>query len=187
MGDLMNRPISKVIDKDYYISFQKMVLNIALRFMNIDEDGYNDQVNFLLSEMGSFFNVDRTYLFTINERHKTMTYSHEWCNKGIKPEILTINQIPLTTFPWWLDQLEKNNLVYIEDPSQMPKAAKAEQDQLLRQNIKSLISVPVLIEDKIVAFIGIDSVKNYKVWPVEKINLLHTMAEIIANGINTIN
>ena len=32
----MNRPISKVIDKDYYISFQKMVLNIALRFMNID-------------------------------------------------------------------------------------------------------------------------------------------------------
>ena len=129
----MNRPISKVIDKDYYISFQKMVLNIALRFMNIDQDSYNDQVNFLLSELGSFFNVDRTYLFTINECKKTMTYTHEWCNLGIEPEVLTIEKIPLTVFPWWLDQLEHNNLVYIEDVNAMLKIAIAEQNQLLRQ------------------------------------------------------
>ena len=55
------------------------------------------------------------------------------------------------------------------------------------KKVKSLISVPVLIDNKIVAFIGIDSVKDYKVWSVEKINLLHTMAEVVANGINTIN
>lgn len=62
-----------------------------------------------------------------------MTYTHEWCNLGIEPEVLTIEKIPLTVFPWWLDQLEHNNLVYIEDVNAMLKIAIAEQNQLLRQ------------------------------------------------------
>ncbi len=66
-----------------------------------------------------------------------MTYSHEWCNEGIEAEVETIANIPPSTFPWWLDQFNNNQLVYIEDTSNMLREAIQEQDQLTEMIIFS--------------------------------------------------
>lgn len=176
----------KIKANDYQIAFQKMVLDISFEFMNINQENFDENVNNLLEKIGSFFNVDRTYLFIINN-NKTMTYSHEWCGAGINPEVGTIEEIPLDVFPWWIDQLNKNNLVYVEDVNAMSDKATAEQDQLYRQEVKSLISVPIIVEGKIKAFIGIDSVRSTKKWTEENIELLYIMAKILSRGITQIN
>lgn len=179
--------IEELKAKDYRIEFQNMVLGISFEFMSITQENFDEKVNDLLKNIGSFFNVDRTYLFSINHQNDTMTYSNEWCNTGIAPEVGTIDEIPLDVFPWWLDQLRRENLVYIEDVNIMPAEAKTVKEQLTRQGVKSLISVPIMIDEKIHAFIGIDSVKSTKKWTNEKIDLLYIMAKILASGIIRIN
>ena len=188
IGSYINRIyISKMKEKNYKIAFQKMVLDISFEFMSINQENFDEKVNKLLGNIGSFFNVDRTYLFTINHNNGTMTYSNEWCNIGISPEVGTIEEIPIEVFPWWIDQLNKNNLVYVEDVNVMPAEASAEQDQLYRQDVKSLISVPIIVEGRIQAFIGIDSVTSTKRWTEENIELLYIMAKILSSGITHIN
>lgn len=179
--------LDKIKAKDYQIAFQKMVLDISFNFMSINQQNFDENVNDLLGKIGSFFNVDRTYLFTLNNNNNTMTYSHEWCSDGINPEVRTIEEIPLEVFPWWIDQLNKNNLVYVEDVNFMPAEASTEQEQLYRQDVKSLVSVPIIVEEKIQAFIGIDSVTSTKKWTEENIELLQIMAKILSGGINQIN
>lgn len=179
--------IDKIKANNYLINFQKMVLDISFEFMNINQEKFDGKVNNLLGKMGSFFHVDRTYLFTINHNNDTMTYSNEWCNTGINPELSSIKEIPLDVFPWWLDQLNKNKLVHVEDVNNMPDEAISEQGQLYRQGVKSLVSVPIIVEGKIQAFIGIDSVKSTKKWSEENIELLYIMANIISNGISQVN
>ena len=176
----------KIKEKDYQIEFQKMILDIAFEFMSLNQENYNDKVDNLLEKVGEFFCVDRTYIFALNHKNKTMTYSNEWCSPGINPEVCTIEEMPLEVFPWWLGQLDKHKLVYIADVNLMPAEAKEEQIQLHRQDVKSLISVPIMLDGKIQAFIGIDSVRTIKKWSGENIELLHTMANILSRGMTQI-
>lgn len=182
-----NNCLEAIKIKDHQIEFQKMVIDIAFNFMNINPENYDKNVNELLRKVALFFNVDRTYLFTLNHIKSSMTYSHEWCNMGIKPEVDTIKDIDMESFPWWLDQLEKNNLVYVEDVELMPSEAKMEQEQLRRQGVKSLVSVPIIVDGEMQAFIGIDSVKSTKKWTEKNIEALNIMAKIISSGIKHIN
>lgn len=174
--------VSKIKDNKNKIEFQKIVSDILFDFLDINQENFDWKVNNLLKEIGEFFHVDRTYLFTINPDNDTMTYSNEWCNKGVNKEVGTIEEIPLDVFPWWIDQLETKKMVYIEDVDEMPKEAREEQEQLHRQEVKSLVSVPVMINDKIKAFIGIDSVLENKIWSTENIEMLNIMANILSSG-----
>ncbi|MGO5054104.1 EAL domain-containing protein [Lachnospiraceae bacterium LCP25S3_G4] len=174
--------VSKIKDNKNKIEFQKIVSDILFDFLDINQDNFDCKVNNLLEEVGNFFHVDRTYLFTINPDNDTMTYSNEWCNRGINKEVGTIEEIPLDVFPWWIEELETKKMVTIEDVDEMPKEAREEQEQLHRQEVKSLVSVPVMVNDKIKAFIGIDSVLENKPWSTENIEMLNIMANILSSG-----
>lgn len=173
----------KIKENNYQIEFQKIILDAAFEFMDLNQENFNGKVDKLLKDIGSFLNVDRTYLFTLDYSENTMTYSNEWCRVGINSQVDTIKEVPLEVFSWWMDQLDRNKLVYIEDVDAMPFIAIEEQRQLKRQDVKSLISVPVMSEGKIQAFIGIESVLSMKKWTEENIELLYTMANILSRGI----
>ena len=174
--------VSKIKDNKNKVEFQKIVSDILFDFLDINQENFDWKVNNLLKEIGEFFHVDRTYLFTINPDNDTMTYSNEWCNKGVNKEVGTIEEIPLDVFTWWIEELETKGIVYIEDVDEMPKEAREEQEQLHRQEVKSLVSVPVMVNDKIKAFIGIDSVLENKIWSTENIEMLNIMANILSGG-----
>ena len=174
--------VARIKENNFQMGFQKMNAKISSDFISINKQNADEKINELLSEMGLFFQADRTYLFTINY-DETMTYSHEWCAEGIGNELKTIENIPLTTFPWWLDQLRCNNLVKIEDTSKMPKEAINEQEQLLRQAVKSLISVPVNGKSRMKAFVGIDSVVYHRKWTGQDVELLNILSNILSDGL----
>lgn len=171
LGSYVNKVyIAKVRENREQILFLELVSAVTFDLLTFNEKNSGEKIQNLLKKIGVFFDIDRTYLFTINHAHNTMTYSNEWCKTGIDPEIGTINEVPLATFSWWVDQMRTNNLVKIEDVDALPVEAKAEQEQLQRQGIKSLIAVPIIENNKIYAFIGIDSVKEYKNWSAKRLN-----------------
>lgn len=183
-GYLVNEMyVAKIKQNDFQLMFQKLNAEISSDFITISQENLDEKINELLCKIGLFFEVDRTYLFLINYEDNTMTYSHEWCNDGIDTEVGTIESIPLSTFPWWIDNLKNNQLVYIEDTSKMPKEAINEQDQLIRQNVKSLISVPVEGENRMKAFVGIDSVKHYRKWASQDTKLLTILSNLLSDAL----
>ncbi len=173
--------------KDYLIAFQKMVLEMSFNFMGIDHKNYEMRVDHLLKSIGKFFEVDRTYLFTINHENQTIIYSNEWCEEGILPLVDRREKISLEIYPWWINQLQQNNLVYVEDVDLMSAEASVEQEHLRKQGVKSIISMPITVNGEIEAFIGIDSVKSTGKWSQENIELLRIMAQILSIGITQIN
>lgn len=167
-------------------AFQKMVLDITLDFMCLNEENYEERIEHLLESIGIFFEVDRTYLFTINHDADTMAYSHEWSNTGVSPLVRTNEEILLDNHPWWIDQLNNNKLVHVEDVSAMPTEASAEQKLLSKQGVRSVLAIPISVEGKIQAFIGIDSIKSTGRWSEESIEHLHIMGNVLSKGINQI-
>ncbi len=188
----MKIDLSKMfIDKpqNYLIEFQNRVLDIVFNFMSVDSTSYDKQVDKLLESIGTFFDVDRIYLFTIDDEYQTMTYSHEWCDTGVEPLIDTDAALGLLleSYPWWMEQLDRHGLVHVQDVSSMPPEASEEQKRLQKNDVKSIVSVAIKVKNKIVAYIGIDSVESTKKWTEEQIHLIHLMADILAKGIAQMN
>ena len=155
---------------------------ISSRFvgnMNIDE-----AINSSLANIGEISGASRAYLFLFRDDNKTMDNTHEWCAKGVTPEKGNLKNLPVTMFPWWMKKLNNGEIIHIKDTAEMPPEAKAEKEILEAQDIKSLIVLPVYIEDELSGFIGFDNILKTADWQREDIIfLLRTSSEIIGNAL----
>lgn len=183
----MKRRDEEILAKDYIIAFQKMVLGISSKFLNINEKNYDEYIIDTLTLVGDFFNVDRVYMFTINRNHQTMTCNHQWCSQDVEEKLYSTEDIDIDIFSWWKNEIYTKDIVYIEDVTKMEAKAKIEQSRLQKRSVKSVISLPVKVNNQVVAFIGIESIKHLKVWSKKHINLLLIITDVLAGAINKIN
>lgn len=165
------------------ISFQKLITEISSDFITVNQFNFDIKINNMLKQSGEFFQVDRTYAFIFNPEKHTMTYTHEWCNQGIESEIGTIKDVPLDVFPWWMNQIKSKGIVHIPVVESLPEEAGEEKQQLTRQKIQSLIALPILGKDKVLGFLGFESVKILKQWRDDHISLLKIIANILADAL----
>lgn len=178
--------IAKIEENDYQIAFQKMDSDISFDFIGLNQDNFNDNVNHFLMRVATFFEGDRSYLFTINHQKGTMTYSNEWCASGIDPETRFLEEVAIDAYPWWIGQAQKNKPICIENTANMPSQARLEQEQFLRRQVKSVVLIPVLGGDEVQGFIGVDSIKAPKKWLSEDIKRLKIMGNLLASGMTQI-
>ncbi len=173
---------SKLKENAHQIDFQKIISDSSFDFIQVNQTNIHDKINHLLTKLGAFFQVDRTYLFLLNHDRETMTCSYEWCDDTISSEMDSMVDVPFHIFPWWMNQLEENHLVRIEDVSGMPDQAQAEREALSRQNIQSLIAVPVEANGTILGFVGFDSVRIPRAWSEEHVKMLRIFTNLLADA-----
>jgi PAS domain S-box-containing protein len=145
----------------------------------------NKAINSALAKIGALRNANRAYLFLMRKDEKTMDNTHEWCAKGVKPQIKNLQNCPVNAFPWWMKKLGKKEIIHIPDISKMPKEAKAEKKILEAQNIKSLLVLPINSRKELIGFIGFDNTKEAKPWRKADIILLSSVAKIIGMSLDT--
>lgn len=174
--------IAKIRENSYRIAFQKIDSDTSFDFVTLNQENFDYNVNKLLMRVGSFFRMDRAYLFIINNHEGTMKCLNEWCNTGIVAVMRTNKKLILEAFPWLREQMGKNELFYIENVDNMPKEAAAEKEQLLKRGVKSVLLLPVIGENEIQGFIGVDSVASIRKWSDEDIKFINIMGNLLARG-----
>jgi PAS domain S-box-containing protein len=158
---------------------QKITAQISTSFVEATSKNFDDKISRALAELGSFYQVDRAYLFLYSDDFKTMSNTHEWCNEGITPQMDNIQNTPIDSMPWLKTQLFDLRICQVEDVEKLPEEASVEKVEFQRQNIKSLITVPVSSGQQNYGFIGFDAVRRKYSWNnYEKHNL-----KIIAKSI----
>ncbi len=163
----------------YNLTFQKIVSDITSKFVKTTEETFDDDVNETLLLIGNFFQVDRSYLFLFSDNYQFMTNTHEWCNEGITPQMDIIQNFPTDSLPWWKSQILSIDFVHIPDVSKLPEEANAEKEEFRREEIKSIICIPVKSAEKIWGFIGFDAVKKEYIWSESEIHNLTVLANIV--------
>jgi len=177
--------ITKIIETEnkltYRIELEKLISSISARFVGISLNKINEEINKMLQIVGQFTHIDRAYLFLFSKDGAIMDNTHEWCAPGIKTEIDNLKGLPSSTFPWWMEKLNRNEFIHISCVKDLPNQARAEKEILQSQNIQSLLVVPVVYGKKLIGFIGFDAVQTKKTWEKEDISLLRTLGNIIAS------
>ena len=167
----------------YLANFERLVIRLSGRFINLAPEELDEEINAALEAIGSFANVDRSYVFLFSADGKRVSNTHEWCSAGIDPGIGGVQDVSVDAYPWVMPKFARGEVVHIADVSRLPPEAVQEKREMQAQGIKSLINLPLACGGRALGFVGFDSVRVRKTWPDDHIKLLKVVGEIIAGAI----
>ena len=108
-----------------------------------------------LQVMGEFLHSERTYIFEIYGRLMDNTY--EWCAPGISAEINRLKDIPVTDIRRWMSSFQRGECIIIKDLEELKESDPLEYRRLKPQNIRTLVTVPLIENDAVIGFFGVDN------------------------------
>ncbi|MGK2943110.1 MAG: ATP-binding protein, partial [Desulfuromonadales bacterium] len=162
---------------------EAMVSAISTRFINLSFDKLGPEIDRALQQIGQQIGCDRCYVFELDANGLTMSNTHEWCAEGIESHLPRLQEIPWDDFSWYLQELSEKGFFYCPSVASLGPEAQLEREEWLREGIKSLITVPMLLKGEMVGFIGLDSVKRERSCPEESLFLLRIVGECFANAL----
>lgn len=164
------------------LEFERLVAETSTSLSGVSIDEIDDAVNETLAKIGVHTKSDRAYIFQFNKGKSMISNTHEWCGPGIKSERKNLQDIHLDKeLPWFNKKILSKKTVCVTDVSKLPVAARKEKKHWKKQNIKSLIVLPLIGEGGLSGFIGFDSVKRPRTWSKDEQALLKYLAETITH------
>lgn len=146
----------------------------------LEKKEVDDALNACIFSLGNSLNIDRCYIFKnyMDNGVLKLYYEYEWCNEGIEPHLGNpeLSGFDYDAFPGFFD-------VLIEDKPYFG-LVKENSNELFRnimemQNIKAYLFTPIFCEDFFWGWIGFDDCQQERIWKIEEVNALHSVARNI--------
>jgi PAS domain S-box-containing protein len=164
----------------YRSELDRMVSRISTGFVTSPVADVDDRIDGALMEIGRFFGADRAYVFLFNPSEATVICSHEWCAEGISPIRYTV--IPTVTIPYLTETILGRKHIRLSTLDELPPEAATEKSAWALRGVKTLADVPMSQEDRVLGFIGIESLCEAKPWPEETVNMLYVVGNVFASA-----
>jgi len=167
----------------YRLKFQRLITTVSSQFINLYPAQIDDEIDHTLKQIGEFANADRSYVFQFSDGHKFVSCTHEWCASGIKPTIECIQNTAVEIFPWSMEKFLRGEMLIIPSVRDLPAEAIQEKQEFERQGIQSVLCVPMIVGGKAIGFIGLDSVRDEKMWAEDTSSLLKIVGHVFGNAL----
>jgi len=141
------------------IAFDELIASVSSGFINLPTDLIDKAITNALGKIGEMADVDRCYVFVFSTNRILLSNTHEWGREGIEAHIHNLQNIPCENLPWWVDRIEKLDVVRVPNVDELPEEATKEKELFRMQKIKSLVAVPLQLGDTLFGFFGVDSLK----------------------------
>ena len=161
--------------------FNALLVECTSLIIQSEEKNFSQRLDELLTRIGEFSGVDRSYFFSFDYAEKTCSNTNEWCKSGVEPQITELQGIPIEVIPMWMDTLLSGREVYIDDLDKLPETWSSEKAILEPQGIQSLLVLPVRESEFLYGFIGFDAVDEKIVWDDSSRMLLRLIADNVGS------
>ena len=155
------------------------VINEGLRVALLKETP-DQSLEVLLGYLGKALSGERTYIFERNASGCDDN-TYEWVADGVEPEKENLQNVPSEVCAAWYRNFSVGKHIVIENVEEIRKDEPLVYDTLKRQNILSLVVVPLYDNKKAIGFYGVDNP------PVKLLeyasNMLQTAAYFIVSSL----
>ncbi len=162
-----------------------LLSRFATTLINLPANSCDSAVNNALMQMGELVQVDRAYIFRYDFDAGIACNTYEWCASGISPQIDSLQAVPVASVPDWVSPHERAESLVVNDVESLPSSRLREILEL--QDIKSLVSLPIMGSDGCCGFLGFDSVRTKREYGPEDLDVLGLFARTLANHQERIN
>ena len=167
----------------YRLTIEELITTISTSFINITSTEVNREINLALESIGTFMDVDRSYVNIFSDDMERVKEVYEWCNKEIGSRVKQIKGMSIKNYLWTIEQLKKGQYICVSNLSELPKGAEKEKTSWGKAEVKSILGIPLYFSNKLVGYFMLNSVKKEKKWKEEDIRLLKLVGEIFINAL----
>ena len=160
------------------LSYEKMLTDISTRAILIED--ISRCLDECLEIMGKTLHVCRIYIFEYHHGSGTADNTFEWVSDGIAPQKENLQGLSMKKYPWWMEMMNNNKIINYQDIEDIPGGP--EKELLRSQNIKSILVVPLFVNNAFYGFMGFDECLYHRKWLDEDVDILKTTAQIISNA-----
>jgi diguanylate cyclase (GGDEF)-like protein/PAS domain S-box-containing protein len=167
----------------YRIRFENLITSISTQFIHLSSDRIDMGINNALHALGEFAEVDRSYIFLFTADRLRVDNTHEWCSRGVEPQIDGLKGLKVSRYPWFMRKILALQALHVPSVAALPPQAEAEREEFEREGIKSLVAVPLIHRGSLRGYLGFDSVRREKAWTEDNIQVLRMAGEIFINAL----
>ncbi len=167
----------------YRLTIEELITTISTRFINITSTEVTREINLALESIGTFMDVDRSYVNIFSHDMERVKEVYEWCNKGIGSRVKQIKNMFMQNYLWTVEQLKNGQYICVSSLSELPPEAEKEKTSWGKAEVKSILGIPLYFSNKLVGYFMLNSVKKEKKWKEEDIRLLKLVGEIFINAL----
>ncbi len=147
-------------DRERHIGMQSVqnleaVINEGLRVALLEETP-DRSLEVLLEHLGNALKGERTYIFEQNESGGDDN-TYEWAAGGVEPEKEFLQNVPPEVCASWYRKFRVGKHIVIERLEDIRETDPLQYENLKRQNIHSLVVVPLYDGKRIIGFYGVDN------------------------------
>ena len=157
---------------------QISISHSLLSFLQTDD--ISDTIREILKDILIQFNGDRTYIFEIFPEEKIQNCIYEITAENVSEEQESLQNILFDESSWWNEQISSQKAIILNTLDAMPPEARYHREILERQDIKSLMVVPLLSKKRVWGYMGIDIIKQCRNWSNADYQWFTSLANIIS-------
>lgn len=115
-----------------------------------------ESIAILLEYLGQVLKSERVYIFEESEKG-TFDNTYEWCAGGVVPQRENLQNVPFEAVSMWYQRFYNGENVIIKNLENIRETDPVAYEYLKPQNIHSLVVSPLMNEEKIIGFYGVDN------------------------------
>ncbi|HEY3445385.1 MAG TPA: PAS domain S-box protein [Myxococcales bacterium] len=154
---------------------QLLLMEITSSYLGLPVERIDAAIQESLGKLARFVGADRAYVFDYDFHKQITVNTHEWCADGITPQITQLQAVPLSLIADWVQAHRRGEALHIPDVSAL--APGGAREVLERQDIQSLLVVPILWAQECMGFVGFDSVRARHAYSTQEQQLLTVFAQ----------
>ena len=160
---------------------ETLVISFLSELVRTPASDLDGAITRVLQRMGELCEADRAYVFLLRS-DATMDNTHEWVADGVAPMRAQLQNQPVSALSGWRCRLDRDEVVHV------PRVADLSDDDpgktvLQRQDIRSMLMVPIQQEGRLAGFAGLDRTASEAPFTDEQIQLLRAVADVIQSSL----
>ncbi len=160
---------------------EQLVASLLKKLINISTKNYHEVMMKTLCSLGQYADVDGCYLFWINIEAEFIEHKYIW-NKDREDYDEQRNETEsVKSFNWVMKHLKNGQVVNISSLEELPEDANHEKLVWNSLGVKSLLSVPLMQNNKLIGFMGYSTNNVIRNWNDDDVSLLKLIGEVHVN------
>ncbi len=165
----------------HQVEFEKLLAAITAKFVNLSPAGLEAAIKATLEEVSRFTGADRAHIFLFSDDMSEARHAYSWSAAGVRDIFLEAPVLAIARDSWLTAQLTAKGRVHIPRIADMP--AVPEKEMLTAAGVKSLVSVPLALGNRMYGFLGLNSLQEERDWREDDLSLPRVVGEIILGAI----
>ena len=156
--------------------FERLAADISSRFNLLPADELPGAIASTLQRVVEALDVDRSTAMELSKADNVVGSMHFWARPGIP----LLEAADLAAVPWYLDRLRHGETVRLADLERdLPPEATAERAHARQSGQKSILTIPVSFDGRLVSALSVGTFHHHRDWPEPLVERVRLIAQII--------